>query len=161
MVRPAVTLKVDELLWSRENAQKPAPTDFTHAAWGYVFTDGDPTKRTKWAIQDRPRVELGHRYILAIAWEPAACSFNDTPEPGRWRYLGRDATIPFDGGVIGTGEMSGSPQDAEQGRAALRLGDPNRSLEDEMLGRSTDDLRRALAEATPVPEERYSSGTPC
>lgn len=156
-----VTLKVDEVLWSNGRAAKSVPTTFTHAGWGYLFTDGDPAKRTKWAIQDWPRIELGHRYILAIVWEPARCSPGDLPEPGRWNSLGRDSIIPYDGPVIGTGEMSGSRQDAEQARAALDPADPNRSLEDEMLGRTTADLRDALHGAIPVPAQEYSVGTAC
>jgi hypothetical protein len=154
-----VTLKVDELLWSNSHAARPVPTTFTHPGWGYIFTDGDPTRRTKWAVQDYPRIELGHRYIIAFAWEPARCSPGDTPSPGRWEFLGRDSVIPYDGPVIGTGEMSGRLQDAAQARAALPPAPPSPSLEDEMLGRTTSDLGKALANATPVPEEQYSTGT--
>jgi hypothetical protein len=156
-----VTLRVDELLWSNRQAEHPAPKTFAYKTWGYRFTKGDPANRVRVAVEDRPRVELGHRYIFALAWEASRCSPGDAPQPGQWRHLAQDSILPYDGEIIGTGEMEGSHQDASKARAALLPDDPNFSLEDAMLGCTTDDLLDALAKATPAPAARYSVGTPC
>jgi hypothetical protein len=133
-----VTLKVDHVLWSRDNADQPAPQSFRWTAYGWQFKGGKTSNRVEMAAAGEPRIEEGHSYIMAIDWQDARCSPGDVL-PGQWRGLGADSTIPFDGGVIGEGETAGLEQSAEHARQdAKPPDDPNFSLEDMMAGRDAD-----------------------
>jgi hypothetical protein len=136
-------LSVDEVIWSREDASHPAPKgEFEWDAWGWAWQDGE---RIPMASEDEPRIEVGHTYIMAIAWEPTLDDGYDYL-PAHWVGLGSDAVIPYDDGVIGKGELAGEEQG---GASPLAASDPNFSLEDELAGRSTDELGTALHSATP------------
>lgn len=156
-----VALKVDDVIWSEKEPKHAAPTQLDVAAWGSKWNDGNFANRVPVAEADSPRLEPGHSYILAITWEAARCSAGDRDEPGQWQALGVDSIIPFDGGIIGNGELAGRLQNAQEARAALSSENPFPSLEDEMLGRSANDLRTALEAATPGKVEQFESGSPC
>lgn len=140
-----VTLKVDEVVWSRQDAPKPAPDVWERTSMGWQFRNGSTSDRTPIVLAERPRIEVGHRYILAIGWVPACGSGR-----GEWRGLGEGATVPYDDGVIGVGETEGdviSLQDAER---AARRDSPNRSLEDRLVGQNGSALTAALDAAKPT-----------
>jgi hypothetical protein len=153
-----VTLKVDRVLWSRDNTDQPAPQSFSWTAYGWQFKDGKTSNRVEMAAAGEPRIEEGHSYIMAIERQEARCSPGDAL-PGQWRGLGADSTFPFDGGVIGEGETAGLEQSAQKAREAAKTpDDPNFSLEDMMAGRSADALIEELTSAMPV--ERQQFGPP-
>ncbi|MDT0489569.1 hypothetical protein RM717_03500 [Streptomyces griseus] len=102
-----MTLRVDKVLWSRAAPARTAPVTFDWTAHGWQFT-GDT--RTKMAGEDQPRIEKGHRYVMALQWEPPRCDPDDGDTPGRWRGLGAESTIPYDNGVLGQGESQGHVQ---------------------------------------------------
>ncbi|MET8346211.1 hypothetical protein [Streptomyces microflavus] len=149
-----VTLRIDRVVWSREGAVEPAPTEWKRASVGWQFSEGDTANRTKMAMEDQPRVEAGHRYILALDWEEATCSPGDEPEPAQWRTLGEGAVVPFDDQIIGRGEMEGRLQ--EPARAKAASAGPDTRLEDELAGRGIEELSTALKAARPgVTVERF------
>ncbi|MGP3938400.1 hypothetical protein [Streptomyces sp. 6N106] len=155
-----VALTVDKVLWSRPDAPRPAPDAWEYSAMGWQFQDGDTGKRTKMALVDQPRVEPGHRYVMAIRWEAAACSPGDDPEPAQWRGLGEGSEVPFDSGVIGQGELEGRPRTAAQARSAkLKAGD-NAGLEDQLAGRGEDALVQELNAAHPHEPEAFGPAQP-
>jgi hypothetical protein len=137
-----VRLQVEDVLWSRDGAPQPAPESWDYSAAGSVFTDGAVAEPVPMALHDRPRVEVGHRYIMAIVWERARCSPGDAPEPARWMGLGEGSELPFDGGVIGQGELEGTTRTATQARALAAEPAADRGLEEELAGGGA----RALAE---------------
>ena len=57
-------------------------------------------------------------------------------------------SCPYDEGVIGQGELEGREQTVAQVQATQQPSDPNFSFEDAMLGKTAEDLRRALASAS-------------
>ena len=61
-------------------------------------------------MEDTPRLEVEHTYIVALDWVPARCDVGDRPQPAGWRALGSDAIVPYDEGVIGQGELEGREQ---------------------------------------------------
>lgn len=154
-----VTLSVDKVLWSRSDARRPAPDVWEYSAMGWQFLDGDTEKRTKMALVDQPRVELGHRYVMAITWEEAACSPGDAAEPAQWRGLGEGSELPFDGGVIGQGELEGRPRTAAQARSTREAGD-DAGLEDQLAGRGEEALIQALEAAQPREPEAFGPTRP-
>lgn len=136
-------LRVDEVIWSREDASHAAPEgEFEWDAWGWALQDGE---RLPMASEDVPRVEVGHTYVMAIAWEPTLDDGHDYV-PAHWIALGSDAVIPYDDGVIGKGELAGRVHNSA---SPLPASDPNFSLEDEMAGESTEALVVALRSAKP------------
>lgn len=148
-----ITLKVEEVLWSAESPAKAAPDTLDVTTIGWEFTDGDTDNRREMALDDQPRVEPGHTYIVAMRWKPAWCEPGDSDYiPANWSGLGSDSIIPYDDGVIGNGELEGTVRTAEQTRdAAPAANDPNFSLEDELTGKSANELKARLSDATPVP----------
>ncbi|MFD6177890.1 MULTISPECIES: hypothetical protein [unclassified Isoptericola] len=148
-VEREVALRVDERLWSSADPRHRAPPDrFSMEAAGSLDRDGD---RTPWAVEDTPRMERGHTYVVALVWRPAVPD-PTTPTPAHWAWLGTDALLPYDDGTIGVGELEGVV------RAAPRVvpeGDPERSFEDAMAGRSAADLAAVLRATRPVEREDY------
>ncbi|WBB59940.1 hypothetical protein O7599_31060 [Streptomyces sp. WMMC500] len=147
-----VTLEVDDVVWSRAGAAESAPApDFTWPAPGWTFRqDGS---RSPMALEDRPRVEVGHRYLMALTWRPAFTEEGETI-PGQWRGLGENSTLPYDDGVIGRGESEGSEQAAAAAEHADE-GEGGPSLKKEMTGRSATDLRAALDAAQPTARQDF------
>lgn len=141
LIGRTVTLRVDQVIWSREGAPQ-APAGWERASMGWEFTGGDTGDRATMVPEDAPRVEPGHRYIMAIQWERDACS----PGGGKWFGLGEGSTVPYDDGVIGQGEFGGRVRSAAQAMAAAGA---DGGLEDQMAGKSTDALGQALRAAEP------------
>ncbi|GAA2690420.1 hypothetical protein GCM10010400_64470 [Streptomyces aculeolatus] len=144
-----VTLTVDKVLWSRPDAPRPAPDVWEYSATGWQFLDGDTGNRTKMALVDQPRVETGHRYVMAITWEEARCSPGDVPEPAQWRGLGEGSEVPFDNGILGRGELEGHVRSAARHRSAAHAADEGATLEHQLAGRGEGALVEALNAATP------------
>ncbi|MFI6093579.1 hypothetical protein [Streptomyces sp. NPDC051218] len=146
------TFTVDQVLWSADTPEKGAPTNFKMPVAGWQFTDGDTNKRTELALHDQPRIESGHSYIVTIDWVEQYCEPGDNDYiAAHWDGLGSDSVIPFDGGVIGQGELEGGKQSVKQARGAIAADDPDYSLEDEMAGKGSDALTAELLEASPEP----------
>jgi hypothetical protein len=78
-----VTLRVDEVLWSAKQPDKPVPTEFDLPAWGSAFKNGRPDMPKRLAAGDSPRLEPGHSYILALEWEEARCGPGDPMQPAQ------------------------------------------------------------------------------
>lgn len=145
-----VTLQVEEVAWSRNDATKAAPKDsFTWDAFGWSWQDG---KRIPMAPESAPRIEVGHTYIMAIVWQPAVDEDGDKMA-AHWDGLGADSTLPYDGNVIGQGESEGAVQSTPPEPAPTD--DPNYSLEDAMSGKTVDDLVAELNKAKPEPRESF------
>ncbi|MCG0288031.1 hypothetical protein [Streptomyces sp. PSAA01] len=155
-----VALTVDKVVWSRPDAHRPAPDTWEYSAMGWQFQGGDTGNRTKMALVDQPRVEPGHRYVMAIRWEAATCSPGDDPEPAQRRGLGEGSEVPFDAGVIGQGELEGRSRTAAQARSAkLEAGD-DAGLEDQVAGRGEDALVQELKAAQPHEPETFGPARP-
>ncbi|MGA6170350.1 hypothetical protein ACPEIF_08895 [Streptomyces sp. NPDC012600] len=149
-----VSLRVDKVLWSRAAPARTAPVTFDWTAHGWQFT-GDT--RTKMAGEDQPRIEKGHRYVMALQREPPRCDPDDGDTPGRWRGLGAESTTPYDNGALGQGESQGHVQPAgnKLTTPAASPGDPEYSLRDEFTGRTAEDLARRLSATTPGTPETF------
>ncbi len=154
-----VTLAVDDVLWSADRPRAGLPAQFDVDGWGWR-SDGSGG-RARQAGEGVPRLEPGHAYVLALAWEEARCSAGDPMSPAQWSALGHDSVVPFDQGVVGTGESAGQVQTALRTRPASGPDDPNFTFEDEMHGRGSEDLRRALRDTAPGVPEQFSRPSPC
>ena len=140
---------MEKVLWSRPSPAQPAPDTYVRPSSGWVFKGG-VGNRHEYALAERPRIEVGHHYVIALAWSPAKCSEGDKPEPAQWVGLGEGSTVPYDEGVIGRGEMEGRQQAAaarESGVTALAAVEGK--LEEKLAGRSADALVAALKTAEP------------
>ncbi|MET8332055.1 hypothetical protein ABZV38_40170, partial [Streptomyces sp. NPDC005181] len=79
----------------------------------------------------------------------AKCSPGDELESAQWHSLGEGAVVPYDNDAIGEGEMEGNAQSAAEAARAAE-GDGHDRLEDQLAGKSADDLVAALKAATPT-----------
>ncbi|MCG5435159.1 hypothetical protein [Micromonospora foliorum] len=158
-----VSLRIDDVLWSRAGAPKPAPHVWEYSAFGWQFTEGDTSHRTRMALRDRPRVEVGHRYVMAMVWEEARCSAGDEPEPAQWRGLGEGSEIPYDNNTIGQGELEGRAQTAVEARQMAAEAGPNLGLKHELAGSGAALLASKLKAAAPLVNKKFSpqSATNC
>lgn len=155
-----INLKVEKVLWSRKNAAQPAPKSWEYNATGWAFSDRKPAERTPVALHDRPRMETGHQYVLAIAWEAPRCSPGEASEPGRWMGLGEGSELPYDGGVIGQGENMGKVQTVDAARTEAAEVGSTGDLEDQLAGKTAADLVAQLKTATPE-VKRVPLQAPC
>jgi len=137
-----VTMQVDDVVWTSAEPRHEAPATFEWSGWGWALQDGE---RVEMAAADEPRVEVDHTYVMALVFEP---EFTDggTPYPAKWVSLGSDSVIPYDGTALGVGEVQGAVQSEPK---VLDQDAVNYSLEDEMAGKSVDELVTALSDATP------------
>lgn len=147
LIGRTVRLDVRQVLWSRDGAPQPAPKSWDYNATGALFTDRNVEAATPMALEDRPRIETGHQYILAITWEPGRCSAGDVPEPARWMGLGEGSELPFDNGVIGEGEMEGQVQTVADARTLATEAGVDAGLEEELAGSGAEALVAKLKAA--------------
>lgn len=144
-----VALEVSRVLWSNPGA-KPAPDTLNWATYGWQFSDGDLAKAAVMVGDDEPRLEPGHEYIAAIAWDPARCSPGDAAQPGLWRPLGGDGVLPFDGGQVGVGEVMGKLRSLDTAKARAKASVDSVAVEalavGEGIGRVQSVLDSAQAE---------------
>ncbi len=143
-----VELQVQKVLWSSKTAAPPASKYSEYNATGWAFSDHKAAERIPVALHDRPRLETGHQYVLAIAWDGPRCSPGEAPEAGRWMGLGEGSELPFDGGVIGQGENDGQPQTVAAARTEAAEAGAVADLEDQLAGHSATDLIVKLKSAT-------------
>ena len=127
-------------------------------AWGWHFADGKVSNRTEMAASDAPRVETGHHYLIAVAWQEARCSPGDQPVPARWRALGSDAIVPYDEQTVGQGETEGHAQTVSQAAAKADEAGPDVPVEAQLAGKGGSDVR-AVLQGTPV-GKRLEFGRP-
>jgi hypothetical protein len=138
-----VTMQVDDVVWTSAEPRHEVPATFEWSAWGWALRDGE---QIEMAGANEPRVEVDHTYVMALVYEP---EFTDggTPYPASWAGLGSDSVIPYDDRVLGVGEVQGTiqsqPKTPDQDAVDY-------SLEDEMTGKSIDELVAALSDATPT-----------
>jgi hypothetical protein len=158
MVMRNVELAVDTVVWTNPRTRADAPSDFTWPAFGWLV-DGDVRREV--VGEDSPRVEVGHRYLMALHWEAERCSEGDPRQPARWVSLGSDSIIPFDTEVLGDGENMGREVRAARALATISPESVDYSLEDRVTGKSIDDLVSVLGAAKPVKKERFSVPAPC
>ncbi|SKC40186.1 hypothetical protein [Krasilnikoviella flava] len=146
--RRDMTLQVDDLVWSAPEPRHRAPSGsfVTGAPWTTVRAG----VRTRVAIEDTPRIEVGHTYVVALVWRPAV-EDPTAPSAAHWAWLGMDALLPYDD-AIGVGELEGTVR-TEPLRVAED--DPQYSFEDAMAGRSVADLVAVLTGTNPVEREEY------
>jgi hypothetical protein len=150
-----VTLDVEDTVWSRPGTSKPVPEDgLAWPAAGWTF---DEDGNAPMAMEGQPRIEVGHRYLMAIAWEPAA-TVDGTTYPGKWDGLGENAVLPYDGGVIGKGESEGAVV-AKAKTEHTDEGAEGPSIEKELNGKSATDLAAALDAAKPTERKDYGPTT--
>ncbi|NEA34727.1 hypothetical protein G3I17_24160 [Streptomyces sp. SID13031] len=144
-----VSLQVQKVLWSSKTAAQPAPKSWEYNATGWAFTGGKLEDPTPVALHERPRMETGHQYVIALAWDGPRCSPEETPEAGRWMGLGEGSELPFDGGVIGAGENEGAVQTVGEARTDAAEAGAVADLEDQLAGKTAADLVSSLKAATP------------
>ena len=137
-----VTMQVDDVVWTSAEPRHEAPATFEWSGWGLALQNGEQIEMSG---ADEPRVEVDHTYVMALVHEP---DFTDggTAYPAKWVGLGSDSVIPYDGTVLGVGEVQGAAQSEPK---ALDEDAVDYSLEDELVGKSVDKLVTALNDATP------------
>ncbi|MDG5804722.1 hypothetical protein P9869_19020 [Streptomyces ossamyceticus] len=151
LIGRSVEMRVDRVLWSREGAEHAAPKIYTRQSAGWVF-DGEPDNRHEYALHERPRIEPGHSYVIALRWEPARCSEGDEPAPAGWVGLGSGSTLPFDDNTLGKGEFEGSERPAPRPTADddTSVAD-NTPAADLLAGQGADRIKELLATSSPTP----------
>ncbi|SEC83511.1 hypothetical protein [Streptomyces melanosporofaciens] len=159
LIARKVTLRVDRVVWSRDDAPTPAPAQWQRTSVGWQFTDGDTDNRMKMVRADSPRVETGHSYLMAVYWQPDAC----LPVGGEWLGLGEGATVPYDDDTIGVGEYEGKVRSAQQAVRQARTAaaaDGGTALEDALAGRDASAVAAVLGTAQPVERVAYDDPAP-
>ncbi|RZU15117.1 hypothetical protein [Streptomyces sp. BK239] len=158
-----VTLRVDKVLWSRAAAPQKPPTSWEYNAAGWQFSDGDTGKRRKMVLEERPRVEAGHSYVMAIVWQGPRCAEGDGRTPGKWLGLGEGSEIPFDAGILGNGEEAGRvvrQQGGSPAAAALAADEnPDVGLEEQLAGGSASALVSELKAAAPATPQEFGAAS--
>lgn len=154
-----VTMSVDRVLWSRPDPDRPAPDTVSWESWGWQF-EGEESDRWPVVGAGTSRLEPGHTYVVAIAWEEARCAEGDEPVPARWTPLGGGAIVPADGGTIGAGEFEGREQTAAEA-ASGPTDDPNRTLRQELAGQDVAALTELLDSARAGTPETFTPPAPC
>lgn len=160
LIGRSVEMRVDHVLWSREGAGHPAPQTYSRQSTGWVF-DGEPANRHEYALHERPRIEPGHSYVIALRWEPARCSEGDAPVAAGWVGLGSGSTLPFDEGTLGKGEFEGTERPAPSLSTVARAttGDDT-PVADLLAGQGADQIEDLLATTSPTLTPTTPSGSP-
>ncbi len=145
VVTREVELTVQRVLWQRTAPAHELPRQLSLWAAGWTKSAESSSTLTPLAFEGEPRLEIGHRYVVALVWVPRACSSGDGAEPAHWSALGSGAVIPFDEGKLGYGESEGRTVAGDEDQAQPR------TLERELLGRDAAALIEELASAPAKP----------
>lgn len=145
-----VTLGVEDVLWRAPDGVAP-PRELDYSALGYQFADGDAKTLQPMIAADRPRVEVGHRYVMAFRWQDERCYEGDGVIPAHWNGLGAGSELPYDNGAIGVGEFAGTDRSLETARTAARAF-PNDSIAAQTVGLDASAVTALLTIATPGEE---------
>lgn len=97
-----INLRVDKVLWSRKEPPK-APSSFETDLDGWQFR-GDQRKPVR--LRGEPMMKVGKQYVLPIVY------FAETkrvPSAG-WSALSPDSVFPYQGGLLGKGDVIPSLQ---------------------------------------------------
>ncbi|MEU6248613.1 hypothetical protein [Glycomyces sp. NPDC047010] len=142
-----VSLTIEDVLWSREGAPQAAPETWEYSALGWHF-NAEAEDPIEMALDGFPRVEVGHRYVMAIRWEEAVCTAGGDYRPAQWRGLGEGSEIPFDDGTLGNGESEGTVKSAAAFAADEDI-HVDEGVEEVLAGEGADALVTALEDAKP------------
>lgn len=154
-----VTLRVNDVLWSRDPKAK-APKTVPWSAIGWGATGGDLEKRQEMVEVGASRVEVGHSYVIAIKWELPLCTEGPDKESAQWSGLGAGAVVPFDEGIVGNGEFEGKTRSAAQAKVSVKRGDLQPTFANTMLGKSSTALAQNLGDTKPDPDPENFRPTP-
>lgn len=141
------TLEVERVLWSRTDAAETAPKLIVWKTLGTAFKNGDTDRQYTMIAGGRPRIELDHTYVAAVAYRGERCSEGDPRQPAEWIPLGEFATLPYENGVLGQGEFEGREVTPQEMREAT---DSSETLRDQIFGLSAEALVSELATAKPT-----------
>jgi hypothetical protein len=111
-----VILSIEDVLW-RAPGGEPPPTELEYSALGWRFDDADANERKAIVADDRPRLEVGHKYVLAFHWQAERCYEGDGVIPAHWNGLGAGSVLPYADDTIGVGEFAGERRDLDEARA--------------------------------------------
>jgi hypothetical protein len=151
----SVGLKVDQTLWRSPQVDREPPTTLDWATYGWVFSNGNQDKATVLVGDGESRLEPGHKYIAAIAWQPRLCSEGDPDEQAGWRPLGGDAVLPFDAGKVGVGEVMGQSQTLDQAEQRVDREAPVPSMRDAVVGGDSSAVTNTLSKTSPQKREDF------
>ncbi|QES46603.1 hypothetical protein DEJ50_00795 [Streptomyces venezuelae] len=143
------TVKIDvaQKLWSRPGAAE-LPASVTSTVDGWSFKG---TTRTPIAREGASRLEPGHTYVIALA------RFAD----GQWSRIGSGAALPYDGAVVGNGEVMSKPVTTQKAPLSAMIEGPDlqtRAVAVVAKGQAASALAGVLAKATPDPVAVQNSG---
>lgn len=139
-----VSLAVAGVVWHRPGAPDVPPL-ITYSALGWQAQAGQGLEEASILVSDdRPRIEVGHRYVMAIEWDPVDCDEGGTGVvPASWRGLGAGSSIPYDDGQLGVGEFAG--EDRSLGEARRETAEPpSDTVTDLVIGQTVNELEMLL-----------------
>lgn len=148
MITRELVIRVDSVIWSSNDPARPVPDTFSWPALGWDVED-DGSRGAPMSARNTSRIEVEHRYVMALRWEPPRCSTGDRRIAGRWVGLGGQAVIPFDEpGQLGSGEFQGNPGTYEDLKDVE--GSAGATLREVVMGKKLGVLVQELKEAVPV-----------
>lgn len=153
-IERTVDLTVDRVIWQARNAQRVPPSTLEYSALGWQFRGQDAKDRRPVVADDRPRLEVGHTYLMAFAWQPTVCYEGDGVIPGHWNGLGSGSVLPYDKAKVGVGEFASGNRDLASARAAVEQG-PEGSLAASAVGQDAQAVADILANAKPGTKGDY------
>ncbi|MFT4083593.1 MAG: hypothetical protein QM638_13500 [Nocardioides sp.] len=104
-----ITVAVDTVVWKAAGVTREQPSTFTMAAYGWQHSSSGEVEL---APEAGARLEVGHQYVLALAWMAAHCSTDGESTPAQWTTIGSGGALPADDGFVGDGEFEGTVTDA-------------------------------------------------
>ncbi|MFS3127321.1 hypothetical protein ACLM5J_02845 [Nocardioides sp. Bht2] len=105
-----IAIKVSDVYWERPGANPPA--EFEMEAFGWMTLEND--EEVPMVAPDASRLEVGHRYLLAVHDIERATRAGDVV---RWTVLGSGGALPADA-QIGVGELEARKVAAPEQRSA-------------------------------------------
>ncbi|WP_405760534.1 hypothetical protein OG234_19750 [Streptomyces sp. NBC_01420] len=100
-----ITLRIDKVLWSRNEAPN-APSTFETEIDGWQF-HGD--RRNAVRMEGEPMMEVGKQYVLPVLY----FTKTKTVLNAGWSTLSPNSIIPYQEGILGKGDVIPSAQQAD------------------------------------------------
>ncbi len=119
-------LEIVDVLWTSPEPKNKLAADETIKLNLTGWVTQSERGEMRFGMAGQSRIEVGHQYVIALAWLEPECDPDDGNRPGEWGAIGSGGIIPADDNILGNSEFEGK---AITPNAPKNLGNSSTSIQ--------------------------------